>query len=231
MLELSRLCVYPPEPGRDEPPWVQDVDMRVPQGACLLLLGSQGSGRSTLVQGLAGHLPRQGHYAWQNQDLSQAHATRVARAGVGFVSETRDVFVGLSVTENLQVAQRHVGAGMSWSLAHTWAHFEPLAKRQHAAAQTLSGGEQQLLALARTLMTRPTCLLLDEPFEGLSLKAAQAVLGVLQQALAHGVTVVVTDQKAMHSPALAHQVMQLDRGRCVWQGTVAAWRMRSAMDG
>ncbi|MFT8243462.1 ABC transporter ATP-binding protein [Roseomonas sp. BN140053] len=198
---------------------LRGVSLRVAAGECLLLLGRNGAGKSTTLKTVMGVLrPRTGTLRFEGRDLSALPPHRIARAGLGWVPEDRRVFAGLSVAENLEAGRR---PGSGWDRARALALFpelEPLLRRD---AARLSGGEQQMLAIARTLMGGPRLLLLDEPSEGL----APVVLDRLAEALAalrrDGLSMLVAEGNLPFARGFAERCAVLDRGTVAFEGPLA----------
>lgn len=187
------------------------VDFEVRAGEILALLGRQGSGRSTCARALMGLLPAQGSVRWRGQELCGQPAWRIARLGLGWVPENRAVFPQLSVEDNLRLGQKTAGSAPPWSEAELFALFPQLAERRRALAGTLSGGEQQMLALCRTLMGAPALLIVDEPCEGLAPQLVQQVAQCLRALQAQGAAVLLIDQQL--APQLATRALLMERGR------------------
>jgi branched-chain amino acid transport system ATP-binding protein len=193
------------------------VDFTLEPGQVLAVLGRNGSGRSTLARALMGLVPGQGRIQWRGRDLLGLPPHTIARCGVGYVPETRDVFALLTVEQNLQLglADRH---RIEWA----YATFSQLKLRQHTLAGLLSGGEQQMLSLARSLMAQPDLLIVDEPTEGLAPHWVETVGQVLREQTSRGAAIVLMEQKLDLAPALADRLMVLGRGQVVFAGTLAA---------
>ena len=187
------------------------VDFEVHAGEILALLGRQGSGRSTCARALMGLLPAQGSVRWRRQELCGQPAWRIARLGLGWVPENRAVFPQLSVEDNLRLGQKTAGSAPPWSEAELFALFPQLAERRRALAGTLSGGEQQMLALCRTLMGAPALLIVDEPCEGLAPQLVQQVAQCLRALQAQGAAVLLIDQRL--APLVATRALLMERGR------------------
>lgn len=191
-----------------------DVRLQVPQGELVVLQGLNGAGKSTLLQALIGIGPRaQGRIAWDGQSLEAWPAHRRARAGLGFVAEDRRLFAALTVEDNLWIAagpRRTLQAQQRY--AQVMALFPPLQTLLQRPASQISGGEQQMLALARTLMTGPRLLLLDEPCEGIAPVLVAAMRDALLQLAQQGMTLLVAEQNQILA-AHAHRVLQLAGGR------------------
>ena len=195
-----------------------DVNLSVGEGELVVIQGLNGAGKSTLLQSLIGIGPRaQGRIEWQGQPIQDWPAHRRARAGLGFVAEDRRLFTGLSVKENLWIAAPSVAApGLMTTPTQRFdrvmAFFPQLLTMLHRPASQMSGGEQQMLALARTLMTGPRLLLLDEPCEGIAPVLVAAMRDALLQLAREGVAMLVAEQNnilAQH----AQRVLLLTSGR------------------
>jgi len=192
------------------------VNLQVGEGELVVLQGLNGAGKSTLLQALIGVGPRvQGRVRWDGQAIDGWPAHRRAQAGLGFVAEDRRLFTGLSVQENLWIAAQAGGQGTpAQRLARVLALFPPLQTMLTRPASQMSGGEQQMLALARTLMTGPRLLLLDEPCEGIAPVLVAAMRDALLQLAREGMTLLVAEQNDILA-AHAHRVLDLAGGRLV----------------
>ena len=190
-----------------------DVGFSVKAGELVVLQGLNGAGKSTLLQALIGIGPRvQGQIVWDGQPLQGWPAHRRARAGLGFVAEDRRLFTALSVRENLWIAARAGERGpASAQLDKVLTLFPSLRSMLDRPASHMSGGEQQMLALARTLMTSPRLLLLDEPCEGIAPVLVQAMRDALLALAGEGVTMLVAEQNRILAEH-AHRVLQLTSG-------------------
>ena len=192
-------------------------------GQVLAVLGRNGSGRSSLARALMGLVQGQvrGRVQWQGQDLLGLAPHQIARLGVGYVPETRDVFPLLTVHQNLLLGlPGHLGAAAERErLAWAYGLCVQLHARCNTLAAQLSGGEQQMLSLARSLLARPRLLIVDEPTEGLAPALVQTVGQVLREQAAAGVAIVLMEQKLDLVPALADRVLVLGRGEVVFEGT------------
>ena len=203
---------------------LQGVDFDLAPGEILALLGRNGSGRSTLVKALMGLVPWQGEARWMGQSLAGMPTHRIARLGIGYVPESRDVFADLTVHQNLLLGLRPTGAGQAsaqgWALADLLDLFPALRERLQVAAGLLSGGEQQMLALARTLLGHPQVLLVDEPTEGLGPQVVAQVAHCLQALRDRGVAVLLVEQKLDLALALCKRCLVMGQGRIVFDGPV-----------
>ena len=205
---------------------LREVSLQVQRGDWVTVLGRNGAGRSTLLKALMGLLPAQGQVTWAGHTLTGQEPHERARAGLAYVPESRDVFNRLTVEQNLLLGVqpvRRVEASLEnlWTLERVYEVFPLLAQRRAQWGGVLSGGEQQLLSMARALMGQPQLLLVDEPTEGLSPRWVDEVLTVLQQLKHQGVTVVVVEQKRPEVLQWSNRVVVLGRGQLVYQATPA----------
>jgi branched-chain amino acid transport system ATP-binding protein len=173
--------------------------------------------------------PAQGRVLWKGAPITGWRTDRVARAGIGFVPEDRRVFAELTVLENLDVARRAAGRPGSWTVAAVCALFPKLAELRDRRAGFLSGGEQQMLTIARTLMCNPELLLLDEPSEGLAPLVVANLLEQVQRLKREGLTILLAEQGVAFSLALADRVYVLEKGAVVHEGPAAALREDAAL--
>jgi branched-chain amino acid transport system ATP-binding protein len=200
---------------------VEGVSLTVGPGEIVALLGANGSGKSTTLRTISGLVrPARGHVLYEGRDITRAPADRIVAAGVGHVPEGRDLFVEFTVLENLLVGghtlpRRDVPA----RLESAFELFPVLRARRHQVAGTLSGGEQQMLAIARALMARPRLLLLDEPALGLAPMRSREIFRTIQRINATGVAVLLVEQNARRALRLARRGYVLETGRVVVAGT------------
>lgn len=207
------------EAGYGARPVLHGVDLDVAPGEIVALLGRNGSGRSTTAKALIGLLPARGSVRWQGAELLGQPAHRIARAGLGYVPESRDVFPTLSVAENLRLGERQRPGTRRWTTTELLARFPRLAERAQAPAGVLSGGEQQMLTLARTLVGDPGLLIVDEPTEGLAPRVVAQVAELLAEARRRGVGVLLIEQKLAIALQLADRCLVMGHGRIVFAGT------------
>ena len=202
---------------------LQGVSLAVPAGSVCLLLGRNGAGKSTTVKALMGLVrPTGGTVQFQGRDVAGQEPYRIARLGMGYVPEERRIFTDLTVMENLQVGTRVLAGGTAWTPERLFALFPNLAEMRHRSASRMSGGEQQMLAIARTLMGNPTLLLLDEPSEGLSPLIVEQLADALLLLKRDGTTMLLAEQNLHFARLVGDDAVVLERGRVVWSGTVAA---------
>lgn len=197
---------------------LQGVELDVAAGAAVGLLGRNGAGKTTTIAAIAGLLwPRRGHVVVGGRDLTRAPAHRIARAGVALVPQGRRVFGDLTVRENLELTARPAPSG--WDLERVLALFPALARRLGARGDTLSGGEQQMLAIGRALMRNPTLLLLDEPSEGLAPRLVDHVREALLQLRASGLALLLVEQNLALATAVGQRLYVMNKGQIVFSGT------------
>lgn len=197
---------------------LQGVDLEVARGGVTGLLGRNGVGKTTTVKAVLGLVPRRGTVEMDGDDISSASTPAIVRRGVGYVPEDREVFAGLTVEENLRLAEpmaRATGGEPDHELVHDL--FPELRTRRRQKAGTLSGGQQQMVALARVLLGRPRLLLVDEPTKGLAPKLVTEVAQVLARA-AESTTVLLVEQNLVVVRRLVRDVVVLDTGRVVHTG-------------
>jgi branched-chain amino acid transport system ATP-binding protein len=203
-----------------------DLSLTVEPGDVVCLLGRNGAGKTTTVRSIIGLTPpRAGRITLRGRDLAGLPPFRIARLGIGFVPEDRRVFPNLTVHENLEVARRTWtdGAAGVWTAERVFELFPVLRERQRQAGGTLSGGEQQMLTIARTLMGNPEILLLDEPSEGLAPLVVEMLREQLGRLKASGLTMVLAEQNVRFVSELGDRVYILEKGMIRYQGTMAAF--------
>jgi branched-chain amino acid transport system ATP-binding protein len=199
---------------------LDDISLDVPEHGSLAVLGRNGVGKSTLLLSIMGYTEvSRGQVLWRGKDITGMQPHRRARAGLGWVAQEREIFPSLTVEENLTVASRPG----RWDLQAVYGLFPRLAERRANMGNQLSGGEQQMLAVARTLMTNPALLLLDEPLEGLAPIIVEELLGVLGNVIRkEGLSAIIVEQKAHKILSFTDRAIILDRGRIVFSGDSAA---------
>ena len=195
------------------------VAFDVQQGEIVALLGRNGSGRSTTAKAIMGLVTWEGSIVWKGQSLHRRKAYEIAHAGIGYVPESRDVFPNLTVHQNLLLGQKGNGKGSRWSFDDMYRMFPRLQERQHTAAGVMSGGEQQMLTLCRTLMGDPDLIIIDEPTEGLAPKIVELVGEYLQAIQARGVSVLLIEQKLTIAMKVSNRVLVMGHGSIVFDGT------------
>lgn len=218
LLELSHVETY-----YGESHILFDLSLEVNAGEVVCLLGRNGAGKSTMVRSIMGLTPpRSGRIRLEGRDIAGMPPFRVARMGLGFVPEDRRVFPNLTVHENLEVARRTWGDGRAnaWTEARVFDLFPILRERRAQLGGTLSGGEQQMLTIARTLMGSPSILLLDEPSEGLAPLVVETLREQLARLKQSGLTMVLTEQNVRFVSELGDRVYILEKGMVRWNSSM-----------
>ena len=200
------------------------VSFEVQPGEIVALLGRNGSGRSTTAKAVMGLVDCQGSIHWKGQQIMGRKAYEVAHLGLGYVPENRDIFPTLTVHQNLMLGQKGSGKGSRWSFEDMYNMFPRLRERQHTEAGVLSGGEQQMLTLCRTLMGDPDLIIIDEPTEGLAPKIVELVGQYLQTLKSRGVSVLLIEQKLTIAMAISDRALVMGHGSIVFQGTPESLR-------
>jgi branched-chain amino acid transport system ATP-binding protein len=203
---------------------VKGIDLEVAKGELVCLIGANGAGKSSTLRALAGlAFSASGSIRFDGRDITRVPAFRRARAGLVMVPEGRGVFSRLSVSENLAMgAYARSDPGVARDRARVFELFPRLAERRGQTAGTLSGGEQQMLAVGRALMSRPTLLALDEPSLGLAPMAARLILEVIRDINRAGVTVLLVEQNAQAALGLAHRAYVMESGAIALSGEARA---------
>jgi branched-chain amino acid transport system ATP-binding protein len=200
---------------------LKGVSLEVNAGEVVCLLGANGAGKSTLINTVAGILrPRSGQVLFGGREITGVKASRIAGMGVTEVPEGRGIFAQMSVHENLQMGAhlRSDGAEVERDLQSMYQRFPVLAQRRRNKAGVLSGGEQQMLALARALMARPKLLLLDEPSMGLAPKMVEAIFDTVRQIAASGMTILLVEQNARLALEISDRAYVLENGEMAMTG-------------
>ncbi len=207
------------------------VDLQVGEGEIVSLLGRNGVGRSTTVKAAMGQVDAQGSIRFKGEQLIGLKAFEIAHKGLGYVPEDRAVFPGLTVDQNLILGEKKRKSGQAprWSLGDMYHMFPRLKERQHTAAGVLSGGEQQMLTLCRTLMGDPDLIMIDEPTEGLAPKIVDLVAEYLKELKNRGVSVLLVEQKLAIALEISQRVYVMGHGAIVFEGSPQALRANEAI--
>ena len=195
------------------------VSFGVGQGEIVALLGRNGSGRSTTAKAIMGLVDCQGSIDWKGKGIQGQKAYEVAHLGIGYVPENRDIFPKLTVQQNLLLGQKGSGKGARWSFDDMYAMFPRLKEREHTEAGVLSGGEQQMLTLCRTLMGDPDLIIIDEPTEGLAPKIVELVGEYLKELKNRGISVLLIEQKLTIAMNISDRALVMGHGSIVFEGT------------
>ena len=197
------------------------VDMKVGEGEIVSLLGRNGSGRSTTVKTIMGLVQGEGSVKFRDSEILGQPAFDIAHRGIGYVPENRDIFPKLTVHQNLLLGQKRGKPKPRWSFDDMYGMFPRLKERQHTEAGVLSGGEQQMLTLCRTLMGDPDLIMIDEPTEGLAPKIVEQVAEYLRELKRRGISVLLVEQKLTIALEVSQRCMVMGHGQIVFEGTPA----------
>lgn len=226
MLEVSSLTS-----GYGDARAVEEISLSVERGGVLALLGRNGAGKTTTLKTIMGLLPLwSGSIELEGRSLSGLGSDQIARAGLGYVPEDRRIFTTLSVLENLETGRKSISSDTrQWSPDRLFELFPEIARRKDAGAGTLSGGERQMLAIARALMGSPKLLLLDEPSEGLAPVVVQRLANALSELPRDGVSMLISEQNRKLVEKVAEDVIILESGIQQYSGTFADLRANPAI--
>ena len=200
---------------------LQGVNLEVRGGEIVSLLGRNGVGRSTTCKAIMGLVEPVGEVLWKGKSLVGLRPDQIAHAGIGYVPEDRQVFPTLTVRQNLELGQKRAGRFGRWSFDDMFALFPHLRERQDNLAGVLSGGEQQMLTMGRTLMGDPELVIIDEPTEGLAPMLVSQVGRFLDEIAHRGVSILLVEQKLTIALKISHRVYVMGHGRIVFDGTPA----------
>lgn len=203
---------------------LQGVSLSAEEGEVVALLGRNGAGKSTTMKSVMGLVrPSGGRVAWEGRDVAGEEPFEIARRGIGYVPEERRVFAELTVAENLEVGRRAPRPPLApWTEARIFALFPALEAMRARTAGRMSGGEQQMLAIARTLMGNPRLLLLDEPSEGLAPVIVDRMEAAIRELKREGLTILLSEQNLRFAAAVADRAVVLEKGRVAWEGGMGA---------
>ena len=205
------------------------VDMSVNDGEIVSLLGRNGVGRSTACKSIMGLVTAHGTVRFKGKDIAGLRPDQVAHRGVGYVPEDRQIFPTLTVRQNLELGLKRSGKFGRWNFDDVFALFPNLRARQDTSAGVLSGGEQQMLTMCRTLMGDPDLMLIDEPTEGLAPKLVEQVGELLAEIARRGVSVLLVEQKLAIALKISSRLYVMGHGRIVFEGTPADLGANSAV--
>jgi len=224
MLQVTQLQAYY---GKSHV--LHGVDLSVGQGEIVALLGRNGSGRSTTAKAIMGMVACGGSVRWQGLETLGRKPYEIANLGLGYVPENRDIFPKLTVHQNLLLGQKRGKAKPRWSFDDMYRLFPRLKEREHTEAGVLSGGEQQMLTLCRTLMGDPDLIIIDEPTEGLAPKIVELVAEFLQTLRQRGLSVLLIEQKLTIAMSISDRCLVMGHGSIVFDGTPEDLRADAAI--
>ena len=208
---------------------LQGVSFRVGAGEIVSLLGRNGAGRSTAVKTIIGLVPPAGRISFHGERIDGLAPHEIARKGLGYVPEGREIFPTLTVRQNLLLGMKSVRRRGKWSLDALLDVFPLLRERLDAPGGVLSGGEQQMLTICRTLMGDPELIMVDEPTEGLSPQMVALVRALLETIAARGTAILLIEQKLTIALAVSRRLYVMGQGRIVFEGTAAELRDNPAV--
>lgn len=198
---------------------IQGLDLQVRSGEIVSVLGRNGVGRSTMLKAIMGDVDVRGSVQFQGRELVGLQPYQIARLGLGYVPENRETFAGLSVRENLVMGERAGVAAARWTIEQMYDLFPRLRERAEAPAGVLSGGEQQMLTICRTLMGNPTMIMIDEPTEGLAPMMIDLVGTLIQKIAARGTAVLLVEQKLTIALQISSRLYVMGHGKIVFEGS------------
>ncbi len=216
LLEVSGLNAYY---GKSH--ILQGVDFHVGEGEIVSLLGRNGVGRSTTIKAIMGDVPPHGSIKFKGREIAGLKPHQVARLGLGYVPENRDIFPSLTVRQNLLLGQKSARQAGRWAMEDMFKIFPRLEERADTSAGVLSGGEQQMLTMCRTLMGDPDLVMIDEPTEGLAPMMVELVGKLLGEIAGRGISILLVEQKLTIALKISHRLYVMGHGRIVFEGTPA----------
>ena len=200
---------------------LQGVNLAVEQGEIVSLLGRNGVGRSTACKAIMGLVPPVGRIVFKGRSIAGLRPDQIAHAGVGYVPEDRQVFPSLTVKQNLELGLKRAGVFGRWTFDDVFSLFPNLGARSDNPAGVLSGGEQQMLTMCRTLMGDPDLVIIDEPTEGLAPKLVEQVGQLLDEIARRGTAILLVEQKLTIALKISHRLYVMGHGRIIFEGTPA----------
>jgi branched-chain amino acid transport system ATP-binding protein len=198
---------------------LQGVSFDVGPGEIVGLLGRNGAGRSTTIKAIMGDVPLTGSIRFRGEEIAGLPPHEIARKGLGYVPENRDIFPGLTVRENLILGMKSAKRAGRWTLDDMFQLFPLLGERAGVQGGVLSGGEQQMLTICRTLMGDPDLIMIDEPTEGLAPKMVELVAGLLERIAQRGISILLVEQKLTIALRISRRLYVMGQGRIVFEGS------------
>jgi branched-chain amino acid transport system ATP-binding protein len=200
------------------------VDLTVGEREIVSILGRNGTGRSTTLKAIMGSVRREGVVRFRGEGVHNLKPYQIARRGLGFVPEERAIFPNLTVEQNLLLGEKAGAGNAAWTISDTWALFPQLRERASTPAGVLSGGEQQMLTICRTLMGNPSLIMIDEPTEGLAPQMVERVGILLAEIAQRGIAILLVEQKLTIALHVSHRLYVMGHGRMVFEGSTAAFK-------
>lgn len=214
MLEINDLHAY-----YDKSHIIQGISFSIGEGEIVSLLGRNGVGRSTSIKAIMGEVEHTGSIKFKGEEISQLPTHEIARRGLGYVPENRDIFPTMTTLSNLLLGEKKKGQTGRWSLEDMYKMFPNLGERSHVQAGLISGGEQQMLTICRTLMGDPDLVMIDEPTEGLAPKLVEQVADLLKEIANRGLSILLVEQKLAIAMEISNRVIVMGHGQLVFEGT------------
>lgn len=214
MLEVRNLHAYY---GKSH--ILQGVDLEVRDREIVSILGRNGVGRSTTLKAIMGDVPPQGAINFKGRSIAGLKSYEIAQLGIGYVPENRDIFASLTVEQNLVLGIKGGRVPARWSMDDTYRLFPVLRERSDAPAGVLSGGEQQMLTISRTLMGDPDLIMIDEPTEGLAPQVVERIAELLRNIAGRGISILLVEQKLTIALRISHRLYVMGHGRIVFEGS------------
>ncbi|MEE8415422.1 MAG: ABC transporter ATP-binding protein [Desulfobacterales bacterium] len=214
MLEVNDLHAYY---GKSH--IIQGISFSVAEGEIVSLLGRNGVGRSTTIKTIMGEVEHTGSIQFKGEEISGLPPHEIARRGLGYVPENRDIFPTMTTLQNLLLGEKKKGRTGRWSLEDMYTMFPNLGERSHVLGGMISGGEQQMLTICRTLMGDPDLIMIDEPTEGLAPKLVEQVANLLKEIANRGLSILLIEQKLAIAMEISKRVIVMGHGQLVFEGT------------
>jgi len=198
---------------------IQGISFSVREGEIVSLLGRNGVGRSTSIKAIMGEIEHTGSIRFKGEEISGLPPHEIARRGLGYVPENRDIFPTMTTLQNLLLGQKKRGQTGRWSLEDMYKMFPNLGERSHVLGGVISGGEQQMLTICRTLMGDPDLIMIDEPTEGLAPKLVEQVADLLKEIASRGLSILLIEQKLAIAMEISDRLIVMGHGQLVFEGT------------
>ncbi len=214
MLEVNDLHAYY---GKSH--IIQGISFSVAEGEIVSLLGRNGVGRSTTIKAIMGEVEHTGSIKFKEEEISGLPSHEIAHRGLGYVPENRDIFPTMTTLQNLLLGEKKKGRTGRWSLEDMYNMFPNLGERSHVLGGMISGGEQQMLTICRTLMGDPDLIMIDEPTEGLAPKLVEQVANLLKEIANRGLSILLIEQKLAIAMEISKRVIVMGHGQLVFEGT------------